>query len=405
VSNPGSSFGVIFRYVIEAPARRLRASRCGQGGFLVAGRPTEARIDLAALRENYAEVCRRAGGRDVIAVVKTDAYGHGAVSVARALAAAGCPRFATATVEEGVALRDAGLDAPLLVLGGVHGEAEAREAAARALVPVVHDRAQLGWLTAAARSAPLPVQVEIDTGMRRMGVTSDAALPLLSEIASHPALALEGVYTHFARADEPDLAPSLEQLQRFESLLTALRGRGIDPGRIHFANSAPLLVGAPLLDVMPSDCVRPGLLLYGVSPAADLTAPTRPVMTLRTQIVALRSLLKGEGVGYGATFRATRDTRVATLPVGYGDAIPVSAGNRATVLIRGRRLPVVGRISMDFVSVDVGKLPVRPGDEAVIFGVGQTGALPVEEAAAAARTIAYELLVRVGARVRRVVCE
>ncbi|MDH5308074.1 MAG: alanine racemase [Myxococcales bacterium] len=390
----------------EARAGVAGRARSGSGGsgVLAAGRPTEAAIDRAALRANYAEVRRLAGDREVIAVVKTDAYGHGAACVAQTLVAVGCPRFATATVEEGVALREAGIDVPVLVLGGVHDVEEAREAAARGLTPVVHDGEQLGTLAAALRgaAAPLSVHVEIDTGMRRMGVAPDSALGLLTAVANAPALALAGVYTHFARADEPDLSPSLDQLLLFRELLAAARARGIDPGLVHFANSAPLLVGAPLLDAMPSDAVRPGLMLYGVSPAADLTAELRPVMTLRTRVVALRTLLKGEGVGYSASFRARRDTRVATLPVGYGDAIPVAASNRAMVLIRGRRLPVVGRVSMDYVSVDVGELPVAPGDEAIVFGVGQGTALPVEEAAAAAHTIAYELLVRVGSRVRRV---
>jgi alanine racemase len=144
-------------------------------------------------------------------------------------------------------------------------------------------------------------------------------------------------------------------------------------------------------------------MLYGVSPAPDLAADLRPVMTLRTRVVAARTLLKGEGVGYSATYRAPRDTHLVTLPVGYGDGVPVAASNRATVLIRGRRFPVVGRISMDYVTVEVGEAPIAVGDEAIVFGEGQGTLLPVEEAAEVAGTIAYELLVRVGSRVPRVV--
>jgi alanine racemase len=376
------------------------------GKILAGGRPTEAQIDLAALRANYATASRCARGRDVIAVVKADAYGHGVVTVARALVEAGCPRVATATLDEAVALRDAGLGAPILVLGGVHGIEEAAAAVARGLTPVVHGRSQLAALMQALRDAgdaTLPVQVEIDTGMRRMGVAPDDAVALLAMIATQPALRLEGVYTHLARADEPDLEPSREQLLLFRHLLDAARARGLDPGRVHFANSAALLAGAPLLDAVPSNAVRPGLMLYGARRVHDLNGELRPVMTLRTRVVALRTVHKREAVGYNATFRATRDTRVATLPVGYGDGVPLSASNRATVLIQGRRFAVVGRISMDYLGVDVGAAPVALGDEAILFGAGQGAELRVEEAADAAGTLAYELLVRVGSRVPRVI--
>lgn len=377
-----------------------------EGKILAGGRPTEAQIDLAALRANYAMACRFARGRDVIAVVKTDAYGHGAVMVTRALVEAGCPRVATATVDEGVALRDAGLGVPILVLGGVHGTEEAAEAVARGLTPVLHGRSQLAALTEALRGSgesALPVQVEIDTGMRRMGVAPDDAVALLTTVASQPALRIEGVYTHLACADEPDLEPSREQLSLFVQLLDAARARGLDPGCVHFANSAALLGGAPLLDAAPSDAVRPGLMLYGARPAYDRNGELRPVMTLRTRVVALRTVHKREAVGYNATFRATRDTRVATLPVGYGDGVPLSASNRATVLIQGRRFGVAGRISMDYLGVDVGAAPVALGDEAILFGAGQGAELRVEEAADAAGTLAYELLVRVGSCVPRVI--
>jgi len=382
--------------------------RWDPGGANLAGRrPTEAHIDLDALRWNYAQVCRAAQGRGVIAVVKADAYGHGAGAISRALVEAGCPRVATVTVDEGVALRDAGVAVPILVMGGVHDAEEAVQALARDLTLALHDREQLAWVAHAARGSaagPARVHVEVDTGMRRMGVALDSAPALLEKIAGEPAVALEGVYTHLGRADERDLSPSVEQLELFESLLVAVRARGIDPGLIHFANSVVLMVGAPLLDVVPdAGAVRPGLMLYGVNPSPDLRCDLRPVMTLRTRVVAVRSLLKGEGVGYSAAFRATRDTRLATLPIGYGDGVPVSASNRATVLIRGRRFPVVGRVSMDYVTVDVSSEPIAPGEEAILFGAGQGTSLPVEEAAELAGTIAYELLVRVGARVPRVV--
>jgi alanine racemase len=376
-------------------------------GTVQGGRPTQARIDLSALRENYALARQRADGRDVIAVVKADAYGHGARAVVRALRDAGCPRFATVTLEEAAVLRDDGAGEPILVLGGIHGPEEAAAAAARRLTPVLHHARQLPWLAAAGRAsdAPLPVHVEVDTGMRRMGVPPDEAVTLLEAVMREPALALDGVYTHLARADEPDLEPSLEQLRRFREILGEARRRGVEPGIVHFANSAGLLA-TPLAAALPeAAAVRPVLMLYGVRPAPHLQGALRPVMTLRTRVVQVRRVSKGEAVGYAATFRAPRDTRVATLPLGYADGVPVAASNRGHVLLRGRRLPIAGRVSMDYVGVDVGDAPVEPGDEAVLFGAGGDGALPVEDAARAAETIGYELLVRVGRRVPRVVVD
>jgi alanine racemase len=371
------------------------------------GRPTEALIDLSALRDNFALARQRADGRDVIAVVKADAYGHGALAVVRTLRAAGCARFATVTLDEAAVLRDDGAEEPILVLGGIHGPEEAAAAARRRLTPVLHHARQLPWLAAAARSVAsvLPVHVEVDTGMRRMGVPPDEALALLDAVAHEPALTLDGVYTHLARADEPDLEPSLEQLRRFREILQQARRNGVEPGIVHFANSAGLLA-TPLAEALPeAAAVRPGLMLYGVRPAPHLEGTLRPVMTLRTRVVQVRQVGKGEAVGYAGIFRAPRDTRVATLPLGYADGVPVATSNRGHVLLRGQRLPIAGRVSMDYVGVDVGDVPVEPGDEAVLFGAGDDGALPVEDAAQAAGTIGYELLVRVGARVPRVVVD
>jgi alanine racemase len=172
---------------------------------------------------------------------------------------------------------------------------------------------------------------------------------------------------------------------------------------VHFANSAALLAGAALADALPDAThVRPGLMLFGVQPASHLAASLRPVLTLCTRVVQLHKVRSGEGVGYNARFRAARDTRVATLALGYADGVPVATSGRGAVLIRGQRFPIAGRVSMDYVSVDVGDAPVAPGDEALLFGASEQGALPVEEAAAAAGTIAYELLVRVASRVPRV---
>lgn len=387
----------------------------GSGGIPRASRsaaltpgPTIATIDFDALRANFALAVARAGGRTVIAVIKADAYGHGAVGVARALERAGCEMLAVVSVAEAAELREAGVSLPILVLAGVYDARGARDAAALGLTPVVHDPVQSALVAAAAREAdrPLPVHVEVDTGMRRMGVPPDEAPGLLELVSREPALVLEGVFTHLARADEPDPQPSFEQLASFRSVLEKARARGVVPGRVHALNSAGLLTGASLLDTEPAtSAVRPGLMLYGANPAPHLDAALAPVMTLRSRVVHVRSVAAGEAVGYSALHRPARSTRIATLALGYADGVPISTSNRGHVLLGGARYPIVGRISMDYVTVDVGaaEMPVEIGDEAIVFGAGQGARLTVEEAAEAAGTLAYELLVRVGSRVARVV--
>jgi alanine racemase len=371
-------------------------------------RPTTARIDLAALAHNYAEAQRLAEGRQVIAVVKADAYGHGAVPVARRLVAAGCTRLAVATVTEAAELRAAAVRVPLLVLGGIHDAAEADDAAALDLVPVIQHAGHVTLLARAARErgGQLAVELEVDTGMARMGVPPEDVAALAASIAREEALALEGVYTHLAGADEADLASSRRQLALFREVLAGLRSRGLAPARAHVANSAGLMAGAELAGALPPDvnAVRPGLMLYGVQPTAERAgvAALRPVMSLRTRVANVRHVRRGDAVGYGATFRAKQRGRIATLPIGYADGVPWSLGNRGHVLLRGRKLRIAGRVSMDLLTLDVGELPLEIGDPVLVFGQDGGDRLPVEELAEAAGTIPYELLVRVGRRVPRV---
>jgi alanine racemase len=236
-----------------------------------------------------------------------------------------------------------------------------------------------------------------------MGVAPEQAAGLLEAVARDPSLRLEGVFTHFARADEKDLAPSLEQLKVFRGVLEQARIRGVEPGLVHAAQSAGLLSGGPLDAALPeASAVRIGLLLYGVRPAPHLGDGLAPAMTLSARVTHLREIRGGDAVGYAALWRAQRPTRIATLAVGYADGLPIAISNRGQVWLRGRRLPMVGRVSMDYVGVDAGDAPVEIGDQAIVFGTGADGGLPVEEAAAAAQTLPYELLVRLGARVPRV---
>ena len=370
-------------------------------------RPTQADIDLDALSSNYQVAQRLAAGREVIAVVKANAYGHGAVPVARRLAAAGCECLAVATVAEAAGLRSAAVSVQILILGGIHGPAEASDVVELESTPVVQRREDVGLLSQAARERELelPVQMEVDTGMRRLGLPNAQALDCAAEIAAAPGLLLDGVYTHLARADEADPEPSLAQLRQFSGFVAGLRAQGISPGQVHVANSAALLSGM-VRDSLGAEitAVRPGLLLYGAAPSPTLSAAAaesalRPVMRLSSRLVSLRRVEAGDGVGYGATYRAKSPRTIGTLPIGYADGLPRDAGGRAFVFHRGRHVPMVGVVSMDFVTVDLGDTPAEIGDEVVIFGPE----LGVEALAEAVGTIPYELLVRVGERVPRVV--
>jgi len=383
-------------------------------------RSSRAIVDLAALRSNFELATELAAGREVIAVVKADGYGHGAVEVARTLALSGCRRLAVVSVDEACELREAGLSGSILVLGGVHSPREAGLAAEFGLTPVLHDRGGLERVAAAAAHVrrALPVQVEVDTGMRRMGVAREDALDFLADVAAEPAVDLEGVFTHLACAEDPSPDVSLGQLSDFRALLAALHGRGVDPGLVHAANSAGLLAGKLLADALPeAGAVRPGLMLYGACPADHFADARRlrPAMSVRARVVTLRAVLAGEAVGYGRSWRATRDTKVATLAIGYEDGVLRSLTGRGAVWLAGARRPIVGRVSMDYISVDVGDAPVELGDEAVFFGPAPGGegglpatdwpGIPVEEQAAAAGTLAYELLVGVGRRLTRQVVD
>jgi alanine racemase len=404
----------------EAVARDRRSTR-------LAERTGRAVVDLAALRANFRTAQALADGREVIAVVKADAYGHGAAAVARALVEAGCTRLAVLDVHEGCALREAGLSAPVLVLGGAHDAGQARLAASFGLTLTVHDPAGVSLVREAAQGVgrPLAVHVEVDSGMSRMGVLPEVALGVLAEIADDPDLVLEGVYSHFACADDPSPASALAQIAVFRRVLAAADDRGIHAPIVHVANSAALQADARLAAALPeANAVRPGLLLYGARTAShqDPSQRLQPVMSVRTRVVAVRDVAAGTTVGYDATYRAPRATRIATLPIGYADGVLRSLSNRGAVWLAGGVRPIVGRVSMDYVTVDVGDAGVALGDEATyigrpsagqaeqaaaqraparVAGFGEGPGISVEEQARAAGTLAYELLVRVGERLPR----
>jgi alanine racemase len=372
-------------------------------------RPTTASIDLAALRHNLLEVRRLAGSRDVIAVVKADAYGHGAVAVSRALAAEGVTRFGVALVEEARTLRDAGIRGEVLVLGGFTGD-QASEIVDLGVTATIFHPAHAAALSDAARRAGrvAPVHAKIDTGMGRLGFPVDEAPDAIASLTRLPGLRLDGVMTHFADADLADPAFAREQMARFDRVMAALHARGIVVPLRHAANSAAVMAvsrdGVVGLEAALYDAVRPGIMLYGcrpgpaVGPAVDL----RPVLSLTTCIGLLKRVPSGTPISYGRTFVTRRPSLIAVLPIGYADGYPRALSNVGAVLVRGRRAPVAGRVCMDLTMVDVTEVPgVAEGDEVVVIGVQGDASMSAEDVAAAAGTIAYELLCGIGPRVPR----
>lgn len=367
-------------------------------------RPTRAEINLAALRHNLRVVARQAAGAEVYCVLKADGYGHGSKGVARTLERAGAHGIAVALLEEAIELRDAGIRAPILVMGGTFGRSWG-EVLRHDLVPVLHDLGQLDELADEVRhsgSPAAPIHVKIDSGMGRLGVAPRDVPRLAEALRFAPEVRLDGLMTHFACADTRDVESLERQLALFEEATRELARQGIVPRVRHAANSAATLA----LPAARLDLVRPGIAIFGVSPFDAPVSELRPAMRIRTELVALREIAIGGGVGYGATWRAARPSRVATLPMGYADGLSRGLSNRGSVLVRGRRAPIVGAVSMDMTMVDVTDLPgAAVGDECVVLGA-QSGPLGsdsigAEELAGLLGTVPWEILTSVSRRVPR----
>ena len=371
-------------------------------------RPTVARIDRAALKSNYSAIAgfldaearrekRNAPG--IIAVVKANAYGHGDVEVARALEASGADLLACADIEEGARLRGAGVQAEILVFGALSvsdldGLFDAR------LTPTISTPGAARAVQAAASRyrQRLRYHLKIDTGMNRLGFRFDNLARTLPELLASPNLQLDAVYTHFATADDAGSPLFDSQRKRFEQAVGAIKGLGGQPRYCHAANSAALLRDSRVW----CDRVRPGSLLYGiVPPPLAPTLPLRPVMSLVSRIVAVKGMRVGESTGYGARFTAERPTTLATVPAGYADGVDIRLAGRGAVLVRGRRVPVVGAVSMDMLAADVTGLDVSPGDEVVIIGEQGDDQIDVREIAATIGTNPLEVVCRIGTRIER----
>ncbi len=360
-------------------------------------RSTRAEIDLGAMARNLAAVRAVAGGSRVFGVVKADAYGHGLVPVSRWLERQGIDGLCVALAEEGLSLRACGVTTPILVLSGAYGDAHERVLAAH-LTPVIYSATQAEAFARAAHGQAFGVHLKIDTGMGRLGVSMHELDALLDALRGLPNLRVDGVMTHFSSADS-DAEVSRDQLARFELAQAALRARGFAPRLIHAANSA----GTYCLPEARPNLVRVGLALYGVPPAPGQGAELAPVMSVRSEILALRELPAGSPVGYDQTYRTARPSRIATVPIGYGDGLLRAASNRGAMLVGGRRCPIVGRISMDLTTLDVTDLPAcAVGDEVIVLGRQGEAQISAEDLAQACDTIAYEVLTNISPRVPRI---
>jgi alanine racemase len=365
-------------------------------------RPVWAEVDLAALRANVAELCRVVAPARVLAVVKADGYGHGAVATGRAAIEAGAAMLGVALVEEGVELREAGIDAPVLLLSEPVAAAATTVVGAR-LTPAVYTVAGIEALAKAVvehDTRPFPVHLKVDTGMHRVGAAPEAADALADLVAAHRELRLEGLWTHLAVADEPDNPYTGEQLARFDEVRAGLADRGHRPEVVHAANTAGALAFADAR----YDLVRPGIGIYGIPPVPELAsvARLRPVMSVKARVSFVKRLPAGAAVSYGLRYRIERPVNIATVPIGYGDGVPRNLSEAGgEVLVRGRRHPIAGTVTMDQLMVDVGDDNVEVGEEVVLIGRQDAEEVTATEWAARLRTIPYEIVCNIGPRVPR----
>jgi alanine racemase len=367
-------------------------------------RSTVAHVDLAALQANFRAIGEFLENKArIIAVVKANAYGHGSERVAVALEQAGATMLACADIEEAVVLRRAGVGVPILVFGAL-SVSDLDGLFEFSLTPTIStpSAARAVQAAAARHTTRAGYHLKIDTGMNRLGFRHDNLRRTLPELLASANLALEGVYTHFATADEPGHPLFDAQRSRFEGALETIRQLGAPNVLKHACNSAALLRDSRVW----YDIVRPGLLLYGiVPPPLASTIPLAPVMSLTSRVVAVKGLRPGEAVGYGSRFSAHAPSTIAVVPAGYADGLDLRLEGRGQVLIRGRRAPIVGAVSMDMMTVDVtGLEDVSPGDEVVIIGRQGDESwqhIDVREMAAAIGTIPYEIVCRIGARIER----
>jgi alanine racemase len=384
------------------------ASKLGE--FFTEGRPTAAFVDLTALGDNFTHLAASFGTeRELLAVVKAEAYGHGAPEAAAAFVSAGARWLAVATVEEAEALISGAVpnalgEARVLVMSGALPVLAPRIALG-GFDAVVWDMAQVEALAAAAASAGriTRVHVKIDSGMHRLGIAPGEAPDFFRRLGEMAGVEVAGLMSHLAQADEEEGGePTREQFGIVRALMRELEANGLLPPVIHTANSA----GGIAYPEAPGSLVRAGIALYGCPPPGEAGVPLRPALTLKSALIQIKAVPAGGAVGYGGTWRMKKPGRIAVVPIGYADGYPRILSSRADVLVGGRRAPIAGRVSMDMLTVDVNEIAdAAVGDEVVLIGAQGDGMIPCEELATRSHTITYEILSRLGSRVPRVFFE
>jgi len=365
-------------------------------------RPTVAEVDLSAIVHNIKAIKNKVAPAQVMAVVKANAYGHGVAQVSQVALENGASYLGVALVEEGIELREKGFRAPILVFGGLLPE-QVEEFVRHNLDATVYDERTMMALQKAARqqNKQALIHVKIDTGMGRVGIPWEQAEAFIQKATALENIKLQGIYTHFATSDEMDKSFAYLQLARFKDVVRACERDGLHIPIKHTANSGAIL------DVPEAyfNMVRPGVMMYGYYPSKETTESVaiKPAMTFRTRILHIKEIERGTSVSYGRTFIARQKTRVATLPVGYADGYNRLLSNQGEVLIRGKRFPVIGRVCMDLIMVDLGQdQDIRVGDEVVLFGSQNGEEVSVQSICDKLNTIPYEVTCWVSERVPRV---
>jgi alanine racemase len=374
-------------------------------------RVTRAEIDLHAFRHNFQNLRNYLSPQtQIMAVVKADAYGHGAVPCAQIAVDCGANYLGAGVIEEGIEFRESGLvDTPILILGSIFPD-EAEDLVRHNLATILCTLplAQTLSKEAVKQNKTVSVHIKVDTGMNRLGVSPKNLPTLLDQIRDLPNLKIEGVSTHFSSADDEDISITQAQLEKFQTSLAILQKQGVSVPISHCANTSALFK----FPESHFNMVRPGLILYGTLPSPSLQTvldqkknltPFQPVMQWKSQIILVKAISKGQPVSYSGSFTTQRDSLIATLPIGYADGLHRNLSNKMEVLIRGKRVPQIGNICMDMTLIDVtGIADVQAGDEVVLFGKQEDQMISVEEMATKGGTIPYEILCNVGKRVPRV---
>lgn len=364
-------------------------------------RPTVAEVDLSAVAFNIESIKRRVAPAEIMAVVKANAYGHGAVEISRTAIEHGVKYLGVASVEEGVELRNAGIEIPILVFSGLSLN-QASLYLENDLEATIFDEIGFENLKQAATTAnkPAVAHIKIDTGMGRVGIDWRKAVEFIEKIYSTQAVQIKAVYTHFANSDHLDKSYALLQLERFRNVLDRLEEKGIKIPLKHAANSGAIL------DIPASyfDLVRPGIMLFGYYPSntTQERIPLKPVLSFKSRVLYIKSVGKGESISYDRTYLAPRPTRVATIPVGYADGYNRLLSNQGQVLIHGEFFPVIGRVTMDLLMVDIGEGDIKIGDRVVLLGKQKKNEITIQSICEKLNTIPYEILCSISHRVPRI---